>query len=169
MRIAIIPAAAACTAALIATAPAAHADADADYLATLARHGVTGDPGALIGAGHDVCWAFDQNWLAGIALWKAQAEYAGQGVTGTGYDQAQTRRDQHVMPRPRMVAGLRNGENEMTTTTHERPTQIENRCRNCGKTWTAPVGTRPDRDGGRIRKRHFCSTECRDDHRARVK
>lgn len=47
----------------IAAAPAAHADSDADYLATLARHGVTGDRGALIGAAHDTCDAMGQGYV----------------------------------------------------------------------------------------------------------
>ncbi|HME14142.1 MAG TPA: hypothetical protein VKG83_01665 [Mycobacterium sp.] len=51
--------------------------------------------------------------------------------------------------------------------TQDKPTQVENRCLNCDKEWTAKVGTRPDRDGGRIRKRRYCSTNCRDDYRAK--
>lgn len=68
----------------------AHASTPEDnYLAALGRHGITGDPQALIDAGHDVCWALDQNWVVvGEALWKPQSEYAAQGVTGTQYAQA---------------------------------------------------------------------------------
>ncbi|WP_343573427.1 DUF732 domain-containing protein [Mycobacterium sp.] len=71
-------------------AAAAHASTDDDnYLGALSRHGITGDPAALITAGHDVCWALDQNWVVvGEALWKPQSEYAAQGVTGTQYAQA---------------------------------------------------------------------------------
>lgn len=68
----------------------AHASTPEDtYLAALSRHGITGDPAALIDAGHDVCWALGQNWVViGEALWKAQAEYAGQRIVGPAYGQA---------------------------------------------------------------------------------
>jgi hypothetical protein len=74
----------------IAAAPAAHADADADYLATLARHGVTGDPGALVGAAHDTCDAMAQGYIgSGFAIWKATADYMGQGLSKQQADQAE--------------------------------------------------------------------------------
>lgn len=76
--------------AAIAFASPAHASTPDDtYLAALSRHGITGDPAALIGAGHDVCWALDQNWLVvGEALWKPQAEYGALGIVGHQYVQA---------------------------------------------------------------------------------
>lgn len=74
----------------IAAAPAAHADADADYLAVLARHGVTGDPQALIGAAHDTCDAMSQGYAAsGFSIWKATAAYMAQGLSKQQADSAE--------------------------------------------------------------------------------
>jgi Protein of unknown function (DUF732) len=76
-------------ASLAFAAPATASTPEDTYLAALARHGITGDPQALIDAGHDVCWALNQNWVViGEALWKAQSEYAGQGIVGPAYGQA---------------------------------------------------------------------------------
>lgn len=74
----------------IVAAPMAHADADGDYLARLARHGVKGDPGALIGAAHDTCDAMAQGYVgSGFAIWTATAAYMGQGLSKQQADQAE--------------------------------------------------------------------------------
>ena len=78
-------------AAWLLLAPPAHASTPEDtYLAALARHGIGGDPQALIGAGHDVCDALNVPAIAmGMALLKPDAEMYGQGLSGTQVGQAQ--------------------------------------------------------------------------------
>lgn len=89
LRRLLILAAAGALVAAAGTATARADTADDHYLSTLATHGITGDPQALIGAGRDVCWALAQNWVViGEALWKPQAEYAGLGIVGPQYGQA---------------------------------------------------------------------------------
>src|SRR5271168_3959518 len=74
---------------LISSAPAHASTPDDTYLAALARHGISGDPAALIGAGHDACWALGQPWAAvGMALLRSEAEYAAQGLSGAQEKQA---------------------------------------------------------------------------------
>jgi len=76
-------------ASLAFAAPAPASTPEDTYLAALSRHGITGDPQALIAAGHDVCWAMDQNWVVvGEAMWKPQAEFGALGIVGSQYGQA---------------------------------------------------------------------------------
>ncbi|MGH7734435.1 MAG: DUF732 domain-containing protein [Gemmatimonadales bacterium] len=79
--------------AVIGAAPAtAWADtADDQYLGLLAKHGINGDPGALITAAHDVCDALNQpNPVASnLAMFKPGFEFASQGLWGPQLGQAQ--------------------------------------------------------------------------------
>jgi len=76
-------------ASLAFAAPATASTPEDTYLAALSRHGITGDPPALIDAGHDACWALGQPWAAvGMALLKSEAEYAAQGLSGAQEKQA---------------------------------------------------------------------------------
>ena len=76
-------------ASLAFAAPATASTPEDTYLAALARHGITGDPQALIDDGHDVCWALNQNWVVvGEAMWKPQAEFGALGIVGAQYGQA---------------------------------------------------------------------------------
>jgi hypothetical protein len=76
---------------LIAFAAPAHASTPEDnYLAALARHGIGGDPQALIGAGHDVCDALNVAPIAmGVVMLKPDAEMYAQGLSGPQVAQSQ--------------------------------------------------------------------------------
>jgi hypothetical protein len=77
-------------ASLAFAAPATASTPEDNYLALLSKHGIGGDPQALIGAGHDVCDALGApNIAIGVALWKPDAELYGQGLSGPQVAQAQ--------------------------------------------------------------------------------
>lgn len=71
-------------------APNASADTpEEQYLALLAKHGITGDPAQLIAAGHDTCWAAGQGWPAiGLAVMKPNAEFSAAGLAWRQVGQA---------------------------------------------------------------------------------
>jgi hypothetical protein len=78
------------TGALLGSARAHASTPDDTYLAALSRHGITGDPQALIDAGHDTCDAMAQGYVAsGFAIWKPNGEFLAAGLSYTQTMQAE--------------------------------------------------------------------------------
>jgi Protein of unknown function (DUF732) len=74
----------------VAFAAPVHAAPEDTFMSTLARHGIGGDPQALIGAGHDTCDAMAQGYVAsGFLIWKPNGEFLGQGLSYTQTMQAE--------------------------------------------------------------------------------